>query len=184
MKKDRGFTMIELLLVIAILGVLAVVVLIALNPLQQIARARDSGRISGVTQLGHAIEAYGTTNSGIYPPVTNWMTTLRDAGEIASLPSNIPYTVISVGCSTNAQNGYCYSLNPVVGSVEWTVYSRLESNTHTSRCTAVGGGNPYAVYSNLAGRGGVSCCASEPTTANFSEIPGANPGANCAGFLP
>ena len=46
----RGFTLIELLIVMAILGVLAVVVLVAINPIQQLARTRDTGRKSGVTQ--------------------------------------------------------------------------------------------------------------------------------------
>ena len=83
----KGFTLIELLIVIAILGVLAVVVLLALNPVQQLARTRDSGRISAVTQLGHALEAFATSNNGTYVPENvTWITTLVNAGEIATVP--------------------------------------------------------------------------------------------------
>lgn len=55
-KSFSAFTLIELLIVIGILGVMAVIVLVAINPGQKQAQARDTGRISGVSQLGHAVE--------------------------------------------------------------------------------------------------------------------------------
>ena len=65
----RGFTLIELLIVMAILGVLAVVVLLAINPAEQLARTRDTGRVSAVTQMGHAVQAYDTSHNAVYPVV-------------------------------------------------------------------------------------------------------------------
>lgn len=65
-KLRRGFTLIELLIVIAVLGVLATVVIIIINPLQQFAKARDAGRISDITQIANALQAYYTIN-GKYP---------------------------------------------------------------------------------------------------------------------
>ena len=55
---SKGFTLIELLIVIAILGVLAAGSLVAIDPVEQLARARDSGRKSAVTQMGRALQAY------------------------------------------------------------------------------------------------------------------------------
>ncbi len=70
----KGFTLIELLIVMAILGVLAVVVLVAINPVQQLARTRDAGRKSGVTQMGHALEAFYTSQGAEYPDeAANWV---------------------------------------------------------------------------------------------------------------
>ncbi len=61
-----GFTMIELLIVISILGILAVVVLAALNPLEQINRGRDTSSRADAEQLISAVERY-TANKGYYP---------------------------------------------------------------------------------------------------------------------
>lgn len=53
-----GFTMIELLIVITILGILAVAVLSAINPLEQINRGRDTASQSDSEQLLNALERY------------------------------------------------------------------------------------------------------------------------------
>lgn len=55
---QAGFTMIELLIVIAILGILAVAVLSAINPIEQINRGRDTGSQSDAEQLLNATERY------------------------------------------------------------------------------------------------------------------------------
>lgn len=64
--RNRGFTMIELLIVIAILGILAVAVLSAINPIEQINRGRDTGNRSDAEQLLSAIDRY-TAFVGYYP---------------------------------------------------------------------------------------------------------------------
>lgn len=63
---QKGFTMIELLIVIAVLGILAVAVLAAINPIEQINRGRDTGSRSDAEQLIGAIDRYYTAN-GYYP---------------------------------------------------------------------------------------------------------------------
>ena len=65
-KTAAGFTMIELLIVIAILGILAVAVLSAINPVEQINRGRDTGSRSDAEQLLSAIDRYNAFQ-GYYP---------------------------------------------------------------------------------------------------------------------
>jgi len=54
----KGFTLVELLIVIALIGVLAVAVLAAINPLEQLNRARDTGMESDASQLLAAIDRF------------------------------------------------------------------------------------------------------------------------------
>ncbi len=63
---QKGFTMIELLIVITILGILAVAVLSAINPIEQINRGRDTGSQSDAEQLLSAIDRYNAFQ-GFFP---------------------------------------------------------------------------------------------------------------------
>lgn len=68
--KKFGFTMIELLIVIAVLGILAVAVLASINPIEQINRGRDTGSRSDAEQLISAMDRYYAAK-GYYPWMTN-----------------------------------------------------------------------------------------------------------------
>lgn len=61
-----GFTMIELLIVIAVLGILAVAVLASINPIEQINRGRDTGSRSDAEQLISAVDRF-YASKGYYP---------------------------------------------------------------------------------------------------------------------
>ena len=64
---QKGFTLVELLIVIAILAVLAVTVVVVLNPAELLRQARDSTRISDLASINSAISLYLTdvTNPGV-----------------------------------------------------------------------------------------------------------------------
>lgn len=70
LKNQMAFTMIELLIVISILGILAVAVLAAINPIEQINRGRDTGSRSDAEQLLGAIDRF-YAYKGYYPWTTN-----------------------------------------------------------------------------------------------------------------
>jgi|SRR3989344_8014732 len=161
---SKGFTLIELLIVIAVLGVLAAVVLVAIDPVQQLARGRDAGRKSTIGQLGRAMQAY-YTSTGVYPPetgVNSWMGSpvspanniLVTSGEIKSFPANPAYAVPGAGipCSPNNVNGYCFDAS----ATEIVIFARMESKSVISNCPA---GSPTAwyVFSSAAGRSGGTC---------------------------
>lgn len=53
--KNKGFTLIEILVVIGIIGILATVVLVAVNPSRQFKQARDSQRVANVNTILNAL---------------------------------------------------------------------------------------------------------------------------------
>jgi prepilin-type N-terminal cleavage/methylation domain-containing protein len=61
-----GFTIVELLIVIVVIGILATITIVAYNGVQ--VKARDSARISKVKSISKAIELYYADNSR-YPPI-------------------------------------------------------------------------------------------------------------------
>jgi prepilin-type N-terminal cleavage/methylation domain-containing protein len=171
-KKNVGFTLIELLVVIAILGVLAGAVLIAINPLEQLARGRDAGRRTTIQQIGSAVQAYYTNQGAVYPTQgTLWLTTgtaggttgLTSAGELKITPSNPTATSYTTGCFTLnvAQNGYCYltDLTDLTDSTDAVVYARAEGKSSATNAGCTGTQVTWIVWSSAEGKSGLVCTA-------------------------
>ena len=67
---EKGFTLIEILVVIAILGILAVVTIVALNPVKRFQDARNSTRKEDVNAILQAVSVYTIDNDGAFPVMT------------------------------------------------------------------------------------------------------------------
>lgn len=164
----KGFTLIELLVVMGILGVMAVIVLVLINPKEQMSRANDSGRISSLIQLGHQIQTYFVTKEGIYPDESTWDSDLVATNDLGSFPSGIAYIPSNgvTSCSTNqrplVESNYCYALDSSGLGYGAIVFTKLESQSERSKCTNPGE-FPYFAYSTVDGRGGIICLSSDPT---------------------
>src|SRR3978361_160124 len=86
-RHDSGFTLIELLIVIVILGILAAVVVFAVNGIQN--KGTASACKADVETVTVAAEAFNAQN-GYY---AGDMNQLVEAGFLHSVPSNNNYTV-------------------------------------------------------------------------------------------
>lgn len=82
----KGFTLIELLVVIGIIGILASIVLVAVNPGRQFAQARNTQRQSDLIQITNAIYQFASEHNGNLPgtddtdTVSNFPTTATEIG--------------------------------------------------------------------------------------------------------
>lgn len=65
-KTNRGFTLIEILVVIGIIAVLAAIVIVAVNPARQFAQARNTQRESNVSTILNAVGQNMVDYKGVF----------------------------------------------------------------------------------------------------------------------
>ncbi len=69
MIRRSGFTLLEILLVIAAISILAGIVILAINPSRQLAQTRNAQRSVDVNTILNAVYQYSVDNSGNLPSV-------------------------------------------------------------------------------------------------------------------
>jgi len=65
--KRKGFTLVEVLLVIVIIAILAGIVIVAINPARQISQANNTQRDADVKAVLDAVHEYAIDNRGALP---------------------------------------------------------------------------------------------------------------------
>jgi prepilin-type N-terminal cleavage/methylation domain-containing protein len=165
LKLNRGFTLVELLVVIGVLAILATVVLLAVNPGEQLARARDADRISAVAQLGRVLQKYYVSR-GSFQGVDHgrsWMNGLSGAGEINFPPKNPKFKEVltpieetpCLDWDSFGQNGYCFKKSGM--HQEAIVFARMESSKNRKKCHATINHKAFVIFSTWDGKAGIAC---------------------------
>lgn len=95
-KQDKGFTLVELLIVIVILGILATVTVFAVTGITN--KGKTSACKSDFTTIQTAEEAY-SANNGVY---TNSQQALVDAGLLHSVSTKVNVWLVPVGAGSAA----------------------------------------------------------------------------------
>jgi prepilin-type N-terminal cleavage/methylation domain-containing protein len=73
--KTKGFTLLEILLVVAAIAILAGIVILALNPTKQLGDTRNAQRRSDVNTILNGVYQYAIDNSGSFPTNIDSVTT-------------------------------------------------------------------------------------------------------------
>lgn len=66
-RSEKGFTLLEILLVVAAMAILAAVIIVAINPGKQLADTRDSQRWTDVQTILDGVYQYSVDNDGNLP---------------------------------------------------------------------------------------------------------------------
>ena len=138
MKSKKGFTLVELLAVIAIMAILSTIVVVQINGSKE--RARDNQRKADLLKIATALEFYRTDNKA-YPsnlstePNTVLNSGLKDALVPTYLPSMPTDPKNPVSTKYDEQYQYVSSATGANKSTSFTLYAVLEKPTAEDSAT-------------------------------------------------
>jgi len=152
---DFGFTMVELLVVISVIGLLASIALVSFAGAQK--QARDTQRKSDLKQYQNSLESFAGANGGLFPiysTATSASDNLCTALDLTNCPNDTkytdegdwsPYYYISSGSGSTG----------IAGATNYVLWAQIESGT--------------AEFWVVCSNGKTGAVATEPTT---STCPG------------
>lgn len=188
-KLKQGFTLVELLVVMTLLGIIAVAIVAAINPIEQANRARDTRFKSDSGQLVSAIERYYTQQAAFPWGSADTALSVITAGSTGA-------TGVGVCGTTCASDGALITANELkqefrsrdfirdaastdptktiqvlkaagASSTIYACYRPLSISTRQRACTE---GKVYTISGST--RTGVTCTSSDTSSANWTATSG------------
>ena len=133
--RSCGFTLLEVLLVVGVLGVLTTIVIFALNPAKQLADARNAQRKLNVNSIINAVYQYSIDNGAI--------------------PSAIPTTTATAVCKTGAVCTGLVDLSVLTLNQKYLVAIPFDPASSTANSSG------YTIIASVNGRVTVAAPAAE-----------------------
>lgn len=163
---EKGFTLVEVLIVVALIAILAVIALVTINPFEAQKRTRDARRLKEIGTMQGIIEQYIADNpdasaasaestdnsSAVDCGTTGWhgLALCNYANTIAVDPLNRSAEFsLTDGTSTTGDVYYYYEIDD---NLRYTICSRMESQANSGKLLEDGiTDNWFSVYSSTSG---------------------------------
>jgi prepilin-type N-terminal cleavage/methylation domain-containing protein len=152
----KGFTLIELIIVIAIIALLAAATFVAVDPAKRIGEARDAQRWSDVTAVADAYMKYLVDNNGVAASTTiadgtsYYIIHTSNGGDTdpSSCPGTSTSLTLPVDLHALVTNGYIGDIPDDPGgtdgtSTDYYFYTDATSKVIVGACTKYSGATNY-----------------------------------------
>ena len=142
----KGFTLVELLVVIAIIGILSTLSVVSLNSAR--AKSRDARRLSDIKQIRTALDMYYDASSTY--PTTSCTSTPLGTGNCACLTSvgwtntsttNCTGTIFMQKVPSDPLSSGAYTYTSTSSGQSYEIVYKLEANSGNSTATPSSMGN-------------------------------------------
>lgn len=159
-RRTTGFTLVELLVVVGIIGILVAAALLVLNPITQFQKANDAKRKGDLSQVQRALEIY-YHDLGKYPQSSSGYKIIYN-GNTASWGSNLftPY-MIKLPTDPISNRTYVYFSTPANNPQSYYLYSSLERPNDPQLC------NKGSACASLANNGISSSACGSGVVCNY-----------------
>ncbi len=156
-QRQKGFTLVELLVVIGIIGILFAVILIAVDPARRFSEARNAVRRQDVRDIVEAVLEFMTDNRGNFP--TNLDTV---AGSYQVLGTH------TAGCDASACAGLAASdLTTSCADLSGSLVETYLAEIPADPSTGTDGNTRYAIDRTTGNRIEVVACDAELSVATI-----------------
>lgn len=142
MKNINGFTLLELLIAMAVLVALVTAIIISINPKKRISGANDTRIKNNIGQISTALESYYTLKNGLYPPSLSDLVEEQALKTILTPPDGGSYSSgysVSASCEPKScEAALFYPLqDPQVSGSVWCWRSAIgqAAETTSTACT-------------------------------------------------
>lgn len=134
LRNSKGFTLVELIVVVGVLAILLAVVLVALNPARRFQETNDSRRRSDINAILNAVHSYIADNRGTLAP--GLTTSVQQIGVGTGCSGTVGACTIAVAqdncydIATNVPNHLAENpLDPQNGTANETGYTIVRNGT-------------------------------------------------------